>query len=131
MSQSIEAEIAAVSEKWAQAIVANDADAIGSYMADGWTIVGPDGSVNDKARFLDLVRSGKLTHDTMTSEDLKVRVFGDSAVVTCRSTSAGEYQGQSLRLLERVSDFFVKQQGRWVCVHTHLSRLADGSSEEQ
>jgi ketosteroid isomerase-like protein len=125
MNDQSEAEVAALEEKWAQAIVANDAEAIGRCMADDWTIVGPDGSVNDKARFLGLVKSGMLTHDTMTSEDMKVRVYGDTAIVMARSVSGGTWQGQSFRLLERVSDVFVKQEGRWVCVLTHLSRIGE------
>ncbi|MCI0639379.1 MAG: nuclear transport factor 2 family protein [Gemmataceae bacterium] len=123
MNNSAETELAAIAEGWARAIVANDADAIGKYMADDWTIVGPDGSLNDKATFLQLVKSGALTHDVMTAEDLKVRVFGDAAIVSARSVSGGMYQGQPFRVLERVSDFFVKQQGHWVCVWTHLSRI--------
>ena len=59
-------------------VVANDADAIGNYMADDWTIIGADGSVCDKATFLELVRSGVVTHDVMESHDVKVRVYGET-----------------------------------------------------
>lgn len=40
-------------------------------MADDWTIIGSDGNVGDKATSLELVRSGKLTHDVMGSHDVK------------------------------------------------------------
>ena len=56
---------------WDRAMVTNDPEAIGAYMADDWTIIGPDGSVGDKATFLELVRSGKLTHDVMESHDVE------------------------------------------------------------
>jgi uncharacterized protein (TIGR02246 family) len=122
---SDQAEVAAAEEEWGRAMITNDAEAIGRYMADDWTIVGPDGSVHGKAHFLELVKSGQLTHHTMTADEIEVRVYGDAAVVTCRSVSAGAYQGRPFRELERVSDFFVKEQGRWVCVRTHLSRIAE------
>jgi len=105
-------------------MVENDADAIGRYMAEDWTITGSDGNISDKASFLELVRSGLLTHDVMTSEDLKVRVYGDAAVVTARGVSGGQYQGRAFREVERSSNVFVKQHGEWRCVLTHLSRLA-------
>ena len=108
---------------WDRAMIANDADAIGAYMADDWVIVGPDGSVNGKARFLDLVRSGLLTHDVMESHDIDARLYGDSAVVVARGISAGAYDGQRFHLIERASSVFVRQAGEWLCVLTHLSRL--------
>ncbi|HWN42197.1 MAG TPA: nuclear transport factor 2 family protein [Thermoanaerobaculia bacterium] len=125
MSSTIDEELIDVSDAWDRAMVTNDPEAIGLYMADDWIIVGTDGSVGDKAAFLELVRSGKLTHDVMESHDLKVRVYGDTAVVTGRGVSGGQYQGQSFYLVERTSCVFVRQQGRWRCVLTHLSQIAE------
>ena len=118
-----EDDLIQVAHDWDRAMVGNDADAIGRYMADDWTIVGSDGRVGDKAGFLALVRSGALTHDVMTSEDLRVRVYGDTAVVLARGVSGGKYQGQAFREVERSSCVFVRQQGQWRCVLTHLSRI--------
>jgi ketosteroid isomerase-like protein len=121
-----EEELIAFANEWDRAMVENDAEAIGRYMADDWTIIGADGSVGDKATFLGLVKSGALSHDVMESEDLNVRVYGDTAVVTSRGVSGGKYQGQAFREVERVSCVVVRQAGQWRCVLTHLSRLAEG-----
>jgi ketosteroid isomerase-like protein len=125
VSSTADEELIDVSDAWDRAMVTNDPEAIGLHMADDWIIVGTDGSVGDKAAFLELVRSGKLTHDVMESHDLKVRVYGDTAVVTGRGVSGGQYQGQSFYLVERTSCVFVRQQGRWRCVLTHLSQIAE------
>ncbi|MGH9813329.1 MAG: nuclear transport factor 2 family protein [Candidatus Acidiferrales bacterium] len=117
-------ELIDLSHAWDRAMVENDAEAIGRYMADDWVIIGSDGRVGDKATFLALVKSGALTHDVMESHDLNVRVYGDAAVVTARGVSEGKYQGQPFRERERVSCVFVRQGGQWRCVLTHLSRLA-------
>ena len=111
-------------------MVGNDAEAIGRYMAEDWVIIDPDGSLGDKATFLQLVQSGTLSHDEMTSEDVSVRVYGDTAVVTARGVSGGKYQGQAFREVERSSCVFVRQQGQWQCVLTHLSRLAQEARGE-
>ncbi len=92
-------------------------------MAEDWTIVGPDGSLGGKPRFLALVRSGDLTHDVMESHEVDVRVYGDAAVVVARGVSGGAYQGQPFRLDERVSSVFIRRDGQWRCVLTHLSQL--------
>jgi ketosteroid isomerase-like protein len=124
MDRNIHGELIALATEWDRAMVKNDVDAIGRYMADDWTIIGSDGSVGDKATFLTLVRSGVLSHDVMESHDMRVRVYGDTAVVTSRGVSGGTYQGRPFRELERVSCVFVRAEGRWRCVLTHLSRLA-------
>lgn len=116
-------ELVDVVRAWDEAMVANDIAAISRFMADDWTIVGPDGSIDGRERFLSFITSGDLTHDTMTSEDLIIRVLGDSAIVMARGVSAGVYQGRPFREHERSSNVFARREGRWVCVHTHLSRL--------
>jgi ketosteroid isomerase-like protein len=123
MSSEIEDELIGVAHAWDRAMVGNDPEAIGRYMADDWTIIGSNGSDSDKATFLELVRSGKLTHDVMESHDLKVRVYADTAVVTARGISGGQYQGESFYLAERTSCVFVRQNGCWRCVLTHLSQI--------
>lgn len=120
-----ERELIDVAHAWDRAMVTNDATAIGSFMADDWIIVGSDGSVTDKAGFLSLVESGIVTHDVMTSENIRVRVYGDAAVVTADGVSAGKYHGQPFHEVERASSVFVRQSGAWRCVLTHLSRLAE------
>ena len=54
MSKKTEEELPGVMDEWDRAMVENDVEAIGRYMADDWTIIGPDGSVGDKATFLGL-----------------------------------------------------------------------------
>jgi ketosteroid isomerase-like protein len=118
-------DIERVAHEWDRAMVRNDPGEIARYMADEWVIIGPDGLVSDRARFLDLVGSGRLTHDVMETHDMDVRVYGDTALVIARGISAGRYDGQSFRLVERVSCVFVRQRGEWSCVSTHLSAMAE------
>ena len=82
-------ELVRVAHAWDQAMIGNDPDAIGAFMGDDWVIIGSDGRASDKALFLDQVRSGALTHDVMTSEDVTVRPYGDAAAVMSRGVSGG------------------------------------------
>lgn len=111
-----------------QAIMQNNADAIGHFIADDWIIVDADGGIIDKAGFLAVVKSGALTHETMKLEDPRVRVYGNAAVVTGRAISAGKYMQTNFTTLERSTDMFIKVGDRWVCVLTQLTRLAAAKS---
>ena len=130
MTASVEHELVAVMRAWDRAMVQNDPEAIGRFMADDWVIIGSDGSSSDKAAFLGLIRSGRLSHDVMRSDDITVRIYGEAAVVTARGVSGGLYQGHSFREVERQSNVFILQGSQWRCVLTHLSRLAIAPREE-
>jgi Domain of unknown function (DUF4440) len=51
----------------------------------------------------------------------RVRVYGDTAVVTARVTSTAHYQGQRLHADEWTTDVFVRQDGRWLRTLTHIT----------
>ena len=105
-------------------MVTNDVDAIGRFIADDWLIIGSDGNVRDRAWLLTLIGDGRLTHHTMTTEDADVRIYGDAAVLVATGVSAGHFDGQPFEEHERQSNVFVRRDGEWRCVLTHLSRLA-------
>ena len=75
-------------------IRASDADALDGFLADDWIVVDPDGGVIDKARFLEVIKSGALSHESMESTDLRVRLYGDTAVVTGLTATKGKFMGR-------------------------------------
>jgi len=119
----MEEELLKLENEFARAVASNNADGLDRLLADDWIIVEPDGSIIDKARFLEVIRSGALSHESMKSTDLKVRVYGNTAVVTGLTTSKGKFMGQDFISCERATDIFVKQADRWQCVFTQLTRF--------
>jgi ketosteroid isomerase-like protein len=118
-----EEELLTLEKAFADAIVRNDLEGIGRLVTDDWIIVDPNGEIVDRARFFEVIKSGVLTHDIMESEDFRVRVYGDSAVVTGLTRTKGKFMGQEFSTQERATDVFVKRDGRWQCVLTHLTRF--------
>ena len=116
-------EILKVEKEFGQAIIKNDAEAIGQFLADDWTIIDPDGGIVDKSRFLSLIRSGTLSHEVMDSDDVRVRIYGDAATFTALTTTKGKFMGQEFTSQERATDIFVKKDGRWQCVISQLTRF--------
>jgi ketosteroid isomerase-like protein len=118
-----EQELLTLEKTFAEAIVRNDLESIGRLVTDDWIIIDPNGEMVDRARFFEVIKSGALTHDMMESEDFRVRVYGDSAVVTGLTRTKGKFMGQEFSTQERATDVFVKREGRWQCVLTHLTRF--------
>ena len=120
----MEEELLKLENDFARAITNNDADAVDGFLADDWIIVDPDGGLIDKGRFLAVIRSGALSHELMESTDWRVRLYGNTAVVTGLTTTKGKFMGQDFTSCERATDVFVKQNDRWQCVFTQLTRFA-------
>jgi len=123
-------EIVELALAWAEAIVANDAAAIGAFMAGDWVIVGPDGATA-KADFLGLVASGDLTHDMMrTVGDARVEIHGATAVYTARVINSGHFRGQRFIADEWTSDVFVRLGNSWKCVLSHVTPAAQSAADD-
>jgi ketosteroid isomerase-like protein len=122
MSNRME-EVLRLEKEFSQAIVKNDAEAVGRFLADDWIIIDPDGGIIDRARFLGVIKSGALIHEMMESDDIRVRVYGNTAVVTALTTTKGKFSGQVFTTQERATDVFVKHNGQWQCTLSHLTRF--------
>ena len=116
-------EILELEREFGKAMIQNDADAIGRLLSEDWIIIDPDGSVIDRSRFLAVIKSSALKHEAMDSEDIRVRNYGDSATVTALTHTRTRYLGKEFTTHERATDFFVRKNGQWQCVLTHLTTL--------
>src|SRR5438874_13750080 len=99
-----EEELLKLEKAFAEAIVKNDLEGIGRLVTDDWVIIDPNAEIVDRARFFEVIKSGALTHDVMESEDFRVRVYGDSAVVTGVTRTKRRFMGQELSTQERATD---------------------------
>jgi ketosteroid isomerase-like protein len=78
----------------------------------------PRGTVENWAQYLENRKAGRVGFESLVAEDIKVRRYGDTAVVTYRSAAKGkDPQGafDHQRLWTRV---FVRRDGRWQLVHS-------------
>lgn len=118
----VEAEIRSRSRAWQRAIVANDADEIAGFASDDWVLVDETG-IGTRERFLALVASGDLTHSEMRTVDgtERIRIYGDTAVVTARVFNTAHFGGQEFRADEWTTDVFRRVEGTWVCVLSHVT----------
>src|SRR5207302_9224437 len=123
-------EILELERRFGEAMIRNDADAIGRLLSDDWIIIDPDGGVIDKSRFMAVIKSGALKHEAMDSEDIRVRTYPNTATVTAVTHTRTKYLGKEFTTHERATDAFVKEDGRWHCVLTHLTTLTKKTRNE-
>jgi len=117
----MEEELVKVEKEFTDAIVRNNPEKIREFVTEDWIIINADGGIIEMERFLEVIRSGALTHETMESDEMRVRVYGDSAVVSALTRSKGKFVGQEFTTHERSTDVFVRRDGKWRCVLTQLT----------
>lgn len=119
--KSEEKEILDGITNWAEAMLSNDADRIGSFMHDDWVIVSERG-VATKEHFLSFVRSRALVHTSFEIVDEpRLQIYGDTAIMISRVTNTSIFNGQQFDADEFTTDVMVKVDGRWLGVHSHIT----------
>ncbi|MFE7717749.1 nuclear transport factor 2 family protein [Nocardia rhizosphaerihabitans] len=119
--QSVDDQLLAVLDEWQAAIVANDADRIGSFMTDEWVMVSENG-VTTAAQFLAFVRSGDLTHSAMARVgDARIRYYDRIALLTTRVVNTAHYRGTRFDADEWTTDAFIHDDGGWRCLLTQIT----------
>ena len=114
--QDTEAALMKMERDAAAALTKRDVAGFGSIMAEDAVFTGPDGAFQTKAQLLADVKAGELVIESTNISDLKVRVFGDSAVATYITTDKGKYKGRDISGRYRWTDTFVRRGGKWQVV---------------
>ena len=104
-----------------QAQIHADAGALEQIYAPDFIGVGPSGTVRTKPQVVSDFKSGDLRFQSITTDDVQVRVYGNVAVETGRSTMNGQDKGKAVPRDTRFTRVWVKQQGRWRLVANHYS----------
>ena len=118
-------------QKRIQAQIDADRVALDRLYADDFIGIGPSGTVRTKPQVLSDFTSGDLKFQSITTDDVQVRVYGNTAVETGLSTMIGQDKGKVVPRDNRFTRVWVKQQGRWRLVANHYSLLIGQRPKEQ
>ena len=102
--------------QWAEAQRLGKADVVAPMLADTFTNTDTDGETYGRTRLLSNLKGGKW--DVNRISDVKVKVYGDTAVATGSWTGKGvDGDGTRIDRTERWTDTWVKTpKGDWQCV---------------
>ena len=125
-----EKEVANLSKQMTDALVKGDMAFADGATADDWMIIVSTGGVADKAQRSKDVKDGNLKYEALDKSEMKVRVYGDAAVVTGLARIKIRFKGQEFGGIDRFTEVFVRQGGKWQCVSTQGSRVTAPSGEK-
>lgn len=118
-------EVFATLTKWADAVKARDQKTLESIFAEGLIITPADGRVRGKKEELELYKPNPgLRTLAVTNEDVKVRFFGNAAVVTGLTKMQQKLNERDIAAAFRFTAVFTKEDGRWQLVALHTGRAS-------
>jgi ketosteroid isomerase-like protein len=100
-----------------------DSVALRRIYADDFLGIGPTGVVRKKADVIADFTSHALKYQSITTADVLVRVYGNTAVETGRSTMVGQDRGKTVPHENRFTRVWVMTAGRWQLVANHYSLM--------
>jgi ketosteroid isomerase-like protein len=116
-------EVKKLMYKWMESYVKRDTAFLERYLSDDYVSTFPDGTVLDKKGEIESVKSGAVAFTEIPSE-MKVRIYGETAVITGRSTIKAKVKGQDLSGEYRFTHVWIKRSDRWQVVASQVTRIA-------
>src|SRR5262245_28918802 len=121
----IEHEILRLEEELRQAEMRVEADALERFYSDDIMVTAPVGVVVDKPLVQEEVRRAAAARiEVFDKDDVKVRAFGETAVASYRLTVKGQNEGIEISQQFRVTDVWLRREGRWQVVSRHTAVIA-------
>ncbi|MGC1322908.1 MAG: nuclear transport factor 2 family protein [Candidatus Udaeobacter sp.] len=115
---SDERELTQLIKDFNAALVKADTAFLDKVLGQDFVHYRPKGDVENKAQYLEDRKSSRVHFDSLVADDIKVRFYGDAAVVTYRSTAKGKDQHGTIDEQRRWTRVFVRRDGRWQLVHS-------------
>lgn len=113
---SVEEQIKKMERDRAAAVVKGDVAMLEGLTADDYTLINANGQVSDKATTMNNIKTGNIKLTANEVSDLKVRVYGDTAVVIGKSSAKGTIGGRELKGPVMFTRVYVKKNGQWQSV---------------
>ena len=107
--------------KWTESYKQRNIDILSSLLSDEFVITIEDGSIYSKAGYITHSADSTVHVQVAELSDLKVRVHGDTAIVTGAYHEKGDSSGKPYDYHDRLTDIWMKIGGRWQVVASHYS----------
>lgn len=117
------AKLEKLNTEWLSAYKSHDGAALGRILADDFEAVYPGGRVLKKADLVKAAINPSRVVETIAWEDLKIMVFGDTAVVRARSRMSGKTPEGPFSGVNDYADVYVRRDGNWRAVSAHVVKV--------
>jgi ketosteroid isomerase-like protein len=117
------ARVLALETLWNQAEVEKDASALNHLLADNFSFVDIDGSLQNKTEFLASIKHPAEHIETIGNESLKARVYHDTVIVIGTYHERGTLNGKGYYHHGRFTDTWIKDGSSWMCVASQTTLM--------
>lgn len=121
-----EQEVRKLERAWLDAYEQHDAKAMDAIVADDFTITFPDGSIQTKQQILDSIKAPRKPGSPSLkfyTEDVQARVYGETVILIGRVVTEYLRDGKTVKEQSRYTDTYIRRQGRWQVIASHLSNV--------
>jgi ketosteroid isomerase-like protein len=121
----LENEIVSLEENLTQTEMSLDVEALDRIYADDIMVTAPIGICVDKSAVMAEVRQAaeKAIVGRYDKQDLKVRVFGDTAVSSYRMLAEATFEGVEIKREFCITNVWMKRDERWQIVARHTAAI--------
>jgi ketosteroid isomerase-like protein len=119
----IEHDLRRMNSEWVAALIHRDTETLSRIMASDCTFTYPlegDGT----EQFIADVGAGDLVMESMIRDNVEVRIFGQTAVLTAVDTAKWIYKGHAIEGYYRSIHVYAERQGRWQLVAVQACPIA-------
>jgi len=119
-SASTDAEfIGFLEEAWVHAILQKNVNVLDRVMADDFSGVSPNGQRYTKGEAIADLRSGAYAVDSMTLDNVKVRIVGDIAIVTYSQNEKSKFGDEDCSGRYIFTDVWINRNDDWQVIASH------------
>jgi len=118
-------EVRKLERAWLDAYEKKDVDAMNAIVADDFTITFGDGSMQTKPQIIDSLKRPGGSSMKFFTENVQSRSYGNTVVLVGIVVSEWMQNGEKKSDKSRYTDTYVRRNGRWQVVASHLSNVAN------
>lgn len=121
--ETLAREVLEVKHQYDEAQLKNDGAWFRRMFADDYMFVLPDSTVVTKEEFVKDLESRDLVWESVSGRDMRVRVYGNTAIVTGQFFGKGRYKGTAVDEHQLFTSVWIRRNGQWQAVSEHASNL--------
>ena len=122
---NVEEELKKLETDRAAAAVKGDVATLEKQTSDDYTFINLYGQVLDKSQMVNAFKSGQTKITSNDLSDMKVRVYGDTAVITGKADVKGTLAGKDTAGQILFTRVYLKKGGQWQSVAFQQTRVSN------
>jgi ketosteroid isomerase-like protein len=123
-TNNVERELIELERQMSEALAKQDGSVLHRLWSENLVFTSPNGQISNKSKRLAMQQPAPAPNQmTNRNEDVRVQLYGNTAVVIVRSVWEGKTATGPFSDPYQATHVWVKQQGRWQLVAAHVSQV--------